>query len=376
MAEAELTLRNLDHLVFKEYGIKFKTAPVSGHHYHGSVERKIKSIQECLDRVGVDKMRLHATGYQTLMKLIENELNNIPMGFGYGRQSDNSPLMKLIFPNLLRHGRNNSRSLSGPIKLASGSKEMMSKIEESYKIFFNLLNTVIIPKWIKAQKVYKETDPLAAGDVVYFQKDEGALSSSWNVGKIKEVIVSRDGHVRRAIVEYHNPSENQNRETDRAVKSLIKLFNIDDGDWGKEVDSVEKMLKHFEDDAASDQEYTSETVGDLKIKLKKKPALVSVEDENYKIGMKLDKWLENKKCNCKKCCCSSHCKIRPHGQVVSKDVPSLNTKVDVPTILDKSWQTREEFMEEQINLPLKSESFLSLLCAVNMDLGSEEDEDL
>ena len=46
------------------------------------------------------------------------------------------------------------------------------------------------------------------------------------------------------------------------------------------------------------------------------------------------------------------------------------------TILDKSWQTREEFMEEQINLPLKSESFLSLLCAVNMDLGSEEDEDL
>ena len=54
--------------------------------------------------MGVEKMRLHAMGYQTLMKLIENDLNNLPFGYGYGRSADNSPLMKLIYPNMLKIG--------------------------------------------------------------------------------------------------------------------------------------------------------------------------------------------------------------------------------------------------------------------------------
>ena len=65
-------------------------APVSGHNYHGLCERKILTVQEILQRMEVDKMRLHATGYQTLMKLIENEVNNLPVGFTYGRHNDNS----------------------------------------------------------------------------------------------------------------------------------------------------------------------------------------------------------------------------------------------------------------------------------------------
>ena len=117
LEESEVSLKDLQLVVYKEKGIVFRTAPVSGHNYHGLCERKILAVQEILQRMEVDKMRLHATGYQTLMKLIENEVNNLPVGFTYGRHSDNSPLLKLVYPNLLRFGRNNQRSLNGPIKV-------------------------------------------------------------------------------------------------------------------------------------------------------------------------------------------------------------------------------------------------------------------
>ena len=94
LAEAEVSLKDIELFVYMEKGVRFKTAPVAGPNYHGQVERMIQSVQMCLEKMGVDKMRLHATGYQTSMKLIENDLNNPPIGYGYGRTAENSPLMK------------------------------------------------------------------------------------------------------------------------------------------------------------------------------------------------------------------------------------------------------------------------------------------
>ena len=64
-------MKDLDLLLHKEKGIWFKTAPVSGHNFHGAVERKIRSVQECLEKSEIDKQRVHATGLQTIAKLIE-----------------------------------------------------------------------------------------------------------------------------------------------------------------------------------------------------------------------------------------------------------------------------------------------------------------
>ena len=108
--------------------MRFKCCPVSGHNYHGLVERKIRTVQECLDKCDVDGMRLHSTGLQTFCKLVENQMNNLPMGYSFGRDSDNSPLLKLIFPNMLRVGRNNSRALDGPIRMPSGPGNLMKKL--------------------------------------------------------------------------------------------------------------------------------------------------------------------------------------------------------------------------------------------------------
>ena len=84
--EAQINVKDLDLLLQKEKGIRFKTTPVSGHNYHGAVERKIRSVQECLEKSEIDKQCVHATGLQTIAKLIENDLNNPPLGFSYSSQ--------------------------------------------------------------------------------------------------------------------------------------------------------------------------------------------------------------------------------------------------------------------------------------------------
>ena len=62
---------------FKEHGIICEVAPVSGHNFTGLIERKIKTVQESFDKLDLKNMRLHATGLQTLAKLVENDLNNL-----------------------------------------------------------------------------------------------------------------------------------------------------------------------------------------------------------------------------------------------------------------------------------------------------------
>ena len=183
LGEADVDIKNLDLKVHKEKGMRFKTCPVSGHNYHGLGEVKIRTVQECLDKCDLSKLRLHATGLQTLCKLIENDMNNLPMGFSYGRDADNSPVLKMICPNMLRVGRMNTRSLDGPIRLPSGPKDLMEKVEKAYITFYKLWNITMVPKLMRMHKWFKGNIQIKVGDTVYFRKVESELSSKWTVEK-------------------------------------------------------------------------------------------------------------------------------------------------------------------------------------------------
>ena len=96
--EAEVNMKDLRLRCYKEHGVRCEVAPVSGHNFTGLVERKIRTVQEAFQRIDLGNMRLHATGLQTLAKLIENDINNVPIGFLYGRDADNTPLLHLSLP--------------------------------------------------------------------------------------------------------------------------------------------------------------------------------------------------------------------------------------------------------------------------------------
>ena len=308
LREAECDIKNLDLKVHKEKGMRFKTCPVSGHNYHGLVEVKIRTVQECLEECDLSKLKLHATGLQTLLKLVENDMNNLPMGFSYARDADNSPLLKLIFPNMLRIGRMNTRSLDGPIKLPSGPKELMEKVEKAYVLFYKLWNITMVPKLMRMHKWYNGKAVLKVGDIVYFRKVESELSSKWTVGRVTNVVQGKDEIVRRATVQYQNANEDKPRYTDRAVRSFIKLFNIDDVSWQEDMDLVEKLLeetKVIKDDTVRESSRLRLKAVDGEGGLERK---VGVQ---HKPSAQIAKLKFTKPCNI--CCCLSHCELDPHN---------------------------------------------------------------
>ena len=108
---ADLEFRDLKLRLHKEKGISISVCGVGGHDRHGHVEAIVKSVQESLEDCGLKQKILHATGLQTLCKLVETQYNNLPLGYHYSRAADNIALLKILTPNMLRIGRSNQRSL-------------------------------------------------------------------------------------------------------------------------------------------------------------------------------------------------------------------------------------------------------------------------
>ena len=82
---------------------------------------------------------------------------------------------------------------------------------------------------MKASKwTVSRSEPLLVGDIVYFKKVENNISSSWTVGKVVSIKLGRDGTPRKAEVKYHNPGDFFAKVTNRAVKGLVKLTNVED----------------------------------------------------------------------------------------------------------------------------------------------------
>merc|ERR1711867_78999 len=126
-----------------------------------------------------DGQRLHATGLQTFCKLVENE-------------------------------RNNSRALGGPVRMPDGPGELMKKVEDTYKVFYELWNVTMVPRLMRMHKWFDGKAQIKVGDIVYFRKVESELSSKWTVGKVTDVVRGKDEIVRRATVQYQNSNEVNN----------------------------------------------------------------------------------------------------------------------------------------------------------------------
>ena len=80
LGEGRVDLVDLQHTLHAKRGIKFETCLPQQHNAHGRVERRIRMIQDSLDRSNLRNSRNTATGWQTIAKMVEREVNNIPLG--------------------------------------------------------------------------------------------------------------------------------------------------------------------------------------------------------------------------------------------------------------------------------------------------------
>ena len=270
LREVEVDIRNLEHQLVTEHGTSFKIVPVSGHNMNGLVERAIRTIQHTLEESGLKKTHLTATGLQTICKLVENQCNNLPLGFKRSRDADNSELFRILTPNMLRHGRNNSRSVEGPVRLPGSLSEMAQRVTDVYQAWFKIWSTVAVPKLAKRTKWFKPDRNLEVGDIIYFQKDSSGLSPTWTTGMVDETVEGDDDLVREVVIRYRNSSEEFDRFTNRAARSCVRLHNMDDNNLADDLHELIQRLSMVQggehlvglldaefDDISNQDEYSS-----------------------------------------------------------------------------------------------------------------------
>ena len=374
LREGEVDITNLQHEIQTSVNVSFAVCPVTGHNAHGLVERKIQSAQVALEASGAGKQRLHATGLQTLAKLIESDLNNMPLGLCYGRSETNTPLLKLLSPNMMRMGRINSRSPIGPFRLPSGPKSMMDRVEDCYKVWYREYQDTLLlkylldlqPKWFKSDMVKLE-------DVVFFRKREGKLDGDWTLGMVDDIVKSEDGVVRRVSVRYQNSGEAHHRTTDRSVRKIVRLFNVEDGSWRQDMDSVQRKLSHAGVDVPVHHHHDYDQRGEKMMNddASDEPSVVvpesvraSVASTGSSVALTCD------------CCCQGHCRMVTHCEkMVIPDVAMAAGTVTLPDFASSPVfdpPNAPECLDLTVGDMADLESidpFLGMICALSMEMS-------
>ena len=222
----KLNMCDIKGVLNREYGIEFDTCPVAGHNYHGKVERKIKAIQESIEKTAHSE-KLSSLQWETLCSEISNSINNLPIAIG--NETECLESLDLITPNRLRLGRNNDRSPVGTLDITDKVDRILRLNSDIFETWWETWLVSVVPKIMPKPKWFRTNEHLKVGDVILFAKDESSLTSgSYRYGMVESIRRSEDGRIRSITVRYRNSAEAIDRTTIRAVRSLIVIHRIDE----------------------------------------------------------------------------------------------------------------------------------------------------
>ena len=247
LTEGQLEIVSNDGIISKQRGIQFETCSAQGHSQHGRIEARIKMIQEAFTRSDLRSFKLHSLGWQTFAKTVEHEINSIPLGF-LQHQGDAAPLLRILTPNFLKLNAAANRSPRDLFTIPHSGPDLMSRLQEAYKLFFQIWNNDYVPLIANRQKWHAGDENLVPEDIVYFKLRDSIVGSRWCIGKVEDVILSKDGKVRRIIVGYKFDSEQGDRvfrTVERPVREVIKLFNVEDTSLFEEIAEVRSACEQI-----------------------------------------------------------------------------------------------------------------------------------
>ena len=149
-------------------------------------------------------------------------------------------------------------------------------------------------------------------------------------------------------MDYHNPGRSftQKQITDKAARSLVKLFNVEDSTWKEDMKKVEKVTKALKEDK-TDVNLNKSNQATVENARKRSKS-------NSELGSKIGLWLD-KKLTCKECCCVSYFNMcsRDPKEIVHKkcdlqfkDSYPVLKQTEFTNVLDRSWDTVEKQLEE------------------------------
>ena len=192
LEHAKFSIKDLGSQVEDSLGIRIVVSNAKSHEERGRVERKIRTLRDTLERLGVrsDQSRT-VLQWDYLFTKIANSIDDLPLARG---DTSNVSVLgyEIITANRLKLGRNNSKSLGeSGVKFDTAPKFL--KILENNKAIFhewlqlyidNIHNLTVKPsKWsVNTRK------PCVDGIVLFTLNDSGYGKDNitWKLGRIVE----------------------------------------------------------------------------------------------------------------------------------------------------------------------------------------------
>jgi len=228
LSSASYSILDLSNSVRNRFLCEVIQAPPKSHSSQGRVERRIGLIKDMLEKLSLTGLLLSFLNWETLFSKIANDLNNLPIA----RPSATSqvrPEWSVITPNRLLLGRNNKRSLSGPLIIDPTPSNLLARLsaaqEEWYKLFLKQLH-LFVPK----AKWYNG-DEVCVGDIVMFFIEESPLkkrSMHWHYG----IVTAIDGL--RLTLEYTIPPSLTRKSLQRSKRDVVRIASEEELDFNSE----------------------------------------------------------------------------------------------------------------------------------------------
>lgn len=235
LSSVAYSILDLTRLTKSKFHCDLVVAPPKSHSSQGRVERRIGLIKTSLSKVAESGFLLSFLEWETLFARIANELNNLPVARASATHLSR-PEWAVLTPNRLLLGRNNKRSLAGPLVIdatpSTSLERSFAAQEEWYKIFSKQLHLFVpTPKWFKTNKV-------ATGDIVLFFLDVHMKSTgtTWHFG----LVVAVSGLT--LTIEYTVPPSNLKKSLKRSRRDVVRLAHESELDFNTELHALRISL--------------------------------------------------------------------------------------------------------------------------------------
>ena len=178
------SIQTLSHSLQTSMNCKLVVSAPKAHVSQGRIERRIGILKDMLSKLSEPKFLMSFLAWETLFSSISNHLNDLPIARASSR-SVIRPEYSILTPNRCLLGRNNSRSLAGPLVLTSKPSTMFERALDAQETFYKLLHKQMFlliprPKWFKS-------DQLSINDIVLFFLDDSPFkerSRPWHYGRV------------------------------------------------------------------------------------------------------------------------------------------------------------------------------------------------
>ena len=252
LRDGEVDLVDLSGTLSRQKGVMFVDVVPQGHSAHGRIEKRIHMLQQTLEKSEMRNSRTTVAGWQTLAKIIEREVNSVPLGYYHHSPGAQNLLLRVLTPNSLRLITAGDRAPAGLFTIPESANDLMDKIKEKYNMWYQVWSECYLPLISDRAKWHLAQENLQAGDVVYFKLTESKMSVNWRLGKVELVKIGRDGCVREATIGYKDVSSDDpddwlHRTVDRPVRNIVKLFHIDDTCLMDDIKDVHDVAKKILD---------------------------------------------------------------------------------------------------------------------------------